>query len=99
MPELLPMPAFAAQVTKVVITTEEPVVGEKSSFKASVPQTASTEVYEVHWHGEFENGRFVQGNDYTMTVKLRIKASSKNVFAPSPNIKATINEHKAKVNR
>ncbi|MBR5843807.1 MAG: CAP domain-containing protein [Bacteroidaceae bacterium] len=94
---LIPMPAFAAQVTKVVITTEEPVVGEKSSFKASVPQTASTEVYEVHWHGEFENGRFVQGNDYTMTVKLRIKASSKNVFAPSPNIKATINEHKAKV--
>ena len=94
---LIPTSAFAANVTKVVITAEEPVVGEKSSFKASVPKTASTEVYEVHWSGEFENGRFVQGNNYTMTVKLRIKASSKNVFAPSPNINATINGHKAKV--
>ena len=49
----------AANVTKVVITAVEPVVGEVRSFKASVPETASTEVYEVHWLGEFENGRFV----------------------------------------
>ena len=93
----MPMTAFAAKVTKIVITAVEPVVGEKCSFKASVPETASTEIYEVHWAGEFENGVFVQGNNYTMTVKLRIKASSKNVFAPSPNINATINGHKAKV--
>lgn len=94
---LMPMTAFAAKVTKIVITAVEPVVGEKRSFKASVPETASTEIYEVHWSGEFENGVFVQGNNYTMTVKLRIKESSKNVFAPSPNINATINGHKAKV--
>ena len=93
----MPVTAFAASVTKVVITAEEPVVGKKCSFKASVPETASTEIYEVHWAGEFENGVFVQGNNYTMTVKLRIKKSSKNVFAPSPNINATINGHKAKV--
>jgi hypothetical protein len=93
---LMPMTAFAAKVTKIVITAVEPVVGEKRSFKASVPETASTEIYEVHWSGEFENGVFVQGNNYTMTVKLRIKESSKNVFAPSTNINATINGHKAK---
>lgn len=87
----------AANVTKVVITAVEPVVGEVRSFKASVPETASTEVYEVHWSGEFENGRFVQGNNYTMTVRLRIKASSSNVFAPASNINATINGHKGKV--
>ena len=87
----------AANVTKVTITTKEPLVGEKQSFKASVPETASTEVYEVHWSGEFENGRFVQGNNYTMTVKLRIKASSSNVFAPASKINATINGHKGKV--
>ena len=87
----------AANVTKVTITTNEPLVGEKQSFKASVPETASTEVYEVHWSGEFENGRFVQGNNYTMTVKLRIKASSSNVFAPASKINATINGHKGKV--
>ena len=59
-------------------------MGEKQSFKASVPETASTEVYEVHWSGEFENGRFVQGNNYTMTVRLRIKASSSNVLPQRP---------------
>ena len=73
---LMPMTAFAAKVTKIVITAVEPVVGEKRSFKASVPETASTEIYEVHWAGEFENGVFVQGNNYTITVKLRIKESS-----------------------
>ena len=88
---------LAANVTKVVITVTEPVVGEKQSFKASVPETASTEIYEVHWLGEFENGRFVQGNNYTMTVKLRIKSSSRNVFAPASKINATINGHKGKV--
>lgn len=92
---LFPATGSAASVTKVVITTNEPAVGAKQSFKASVPETASTEIYEVHWFGEFENGRFVQGNNYTMTVKLRIKASSKNIFAPAPKINATINGHKA----
>lgn len=96
---LMPVTAFAANVTKVVITAVEPVVGEVRSFKASVPATASTEVYEVHWAGEFDDGVFVQGRDYTMTVKLRIKASSSNVFATSSNINVTINGHKAKVTR
>ena len=93
----VPVTVSAAKVTKVTITAVEPVVGEKRSFKASVPETASTEISEVHWAGEFDNGVFVQGNNYTMTVKLRIKSTSKNIFAPSPNIKATINGHKARV--
>lgn len=94
---LMPVMAFAANVTKVVITAVEPEVGQVGSFKASVPETASTEVYEVHWAGEFEDGVFVRGRDYTMTVKLRIKASSPNRFATSSNINVTINGHKAKV--
>lgn len=94
---LVSLEASAANVTKVVITTTEPMIGEKMSLQASVPETASTQVYEVHWSGEFENGRFVQGNDYTMTVKLRIKESSKNVFAAASMINATINGHKGKV--
>ena len=87
----------AANVTKVVITAVEPVVGEKCSFKASVPETASTEIYEVHWGGEFDKGVFVRGNDYTITVKLRIKASSPNIFSTSSKINATINGIKARV--
>ena len=94
---LFPATVYAANVTKVVITAIEPVVGEVRSFKASVPGTASTEIYEVHWSGEFENGKFVQGRDYTMTVKLRIKASSSNIFATSSKINATINGHKARI--
>ena len=94
---LFAITAAAAYVTKVTITAVEPAVGEKMSFKASVPETASTEVYEVHWAGEFDNERFVQGNDYTITVKLRIKASSSNNFAASSQINATINGKKAQV--
>lgn len=94
---LFSITASAGFVTKVRITAVEPAVGEKMSFKASVPETASTEVYEVHWAGEFDNERFVQGNDYTITVKLRIKASSSNNFAASSQINATINEKKALV--
>ena len=81
---LFAITASAAFVTKITITAAEPVVGEKMSFKASVPETASTEVYEVHWAGEFDNERFVQGNDYTITVKLRIKASSSSLAAKNP---------------
>lgn len=94
---LIPVTVFAANVTKVVITTAEPVVGEVPSFEASVPETASTEVYEVHWQGEFDNGVFVQGRDYTITVKLRIKAGSANVFATSSKINVTINGNKAQI--
>ena len=94
---LFAITAAAAFVTKVTITVAEPVVGEKFSFKASVPETASTEVYAVHWNGEFDNDRFIQGNDYTITVKLRIKASSSNNFAASSQINATINGKKAQV--
>lgn len=87
----------AANVTKVVITAVDPEVGEKCSYEASVPETASTEVYEVNWSGDFDNGRFIQGNDYTITVKLRIKSSSANVFSQSSTINATVNGKKARV--
>ena len=96
---LSPVQAFAANVTKVVITATEPEVGKKPSFKASVPESASTEIYEVHWVGEFDNGRFVQGNNYTMTIKLRIKSGSPNIFATTAKINATINGTKARVTR
>lgn len=94
---LFSVTASAAYVTKVTITTAEPKVGEKFSFKASVPETASTEICNVYWSGEFENGKFVQGNDYTITIKLRIKASSSNIFATSSRINATVNGNKAQV--
>ena len=89
--------ASAAKVTKVTITVKEPVVGEKSSFKATVPETASTEVTSVSWDGEFEDGKFYQGRDYTIIIKLRIKSSSSNFFATSSKVNVRINGHKAKI--
>lgn len=91
-----PVATLAANVTKIVITTTEPQVGNKPSYKASVPATASTEVADVRWSGDFDNGLFVQGRSYTMTVKVRIKPGSPNRFG-TQNINVTINGHKAKV--
>ena len=93
----IPLTAHAANVTKVVITTQEPAVGEVRSFKASVPETASTEIYDVKWEGDFKNDRFVLGKNYTMIVGVRIKSSSSNRFSTSSNINVTINGHKARV--
>ena len=89
--------ASAAKVTKVVITAPEPAVGAKNSFKARVPESASSEVYAVYWSGEFDNGKFIQGNDYTITVKLRIKSGSPNIFSTTSSINATFNGRKARV--
>lgn len=94
---LIASPVSAAYVTKVVITTPEPKVGEQRVFKASVPPSASTEVTDVFWGGTLDNGKFIQGNDYTITVKLRIKSSSSNVFSTSQNINVTLNGKKARI--
>lgn len=94
---IFPATVSAAYVTKVVITAPEPVVGQKPSYSATVPQTASTEVYEVVWSGEFDKGRFIQGNNYTMTVKLRIKSTSSNLFTTTQTINATVNGRKARI--
>ncbi len=93
---IFPATVSAAYVTKVVITAPEPVVGQEPSYSATVPPTASTEVYEVVWSGEFDNGRFIQGNNYTMTVKLRIKSTSSNLFSTTQTINATVNGRKAR---
>ena len=89
--------AYAAYVTKAVISTPEPKVGELRVFKASVPPSASTEVTDVFWGGTFDNGKFIQGNDYTITVKLKIKAGSPNLFSTSKSINVTINGKKARI--
>ena len=92
------MPVSAAKVTKIQITIEEPVVGGSKSFKATVPATASTEVTSVSWTAS-PSGKtgFQQGEDYTVTIKLKIKDSSSNVFGDASAINATVNGKAAKV--
>lgn len=89
--------ASADNVTKVVITVAEPVVGKSCSFKASVPETASTKVTEVFWTGLFDDGKCVKGQDYTITVKVKIKDGVQRKFTTSGNMNVTINGHKARI--
>jgi hypothetical protein len=57
----------AANVTKVTITTAAPEVGKAPSYKASVPETASTEVTGVSWVQLFA------GNCEIITLRLKGK--------------------------
>jgi len=89
--------ASAAKVTKVQLTMEEPAVGAKRSFKATLPSTASTEVVSVSWQASGGESGFHQGYDYTVTIKVKIKDSSSNTFGASSKINATINGKPAEV--
>ena len=67
---VLPCATFAKTITKVTISIEEPTVGGLPPQNASVPETASTEVVGVSWSGEFDGDKFIQGNNYTITIKI-----------------------------
>ena len=73
---ILPTNVFAASVVNIFnITVTEPVTGEKPVNSGSVPSTASTEVVKVEWDGDFDdNGCFIEGNSYKVSVTVRIKA-------------------------
>lgn len=92
----LPLSTLAKTITKVTISIEEPTVGGLPPQTASVPETASTEVAEVSWSGEFDGDKFIQGNNYTITIKIKVKESSANTFSPSSTINATVNGKKAR---
>ena len=92
----LPLSTLAKTITKVTISIEEPTVGGLPPQNASVPETASTEVVGVSWSGEFDGDKFIQGNNYTITIKIKVKDSSANTFSPSSTINATVNGKKAR---
>ncbi len=56
------------------LTVTAPVVGEKPSYTASLPATASTYVTQVRWEGEFDaDGKFMAGKNYTVYATVRVK--------------------------
>lgn len=94
---LLPT-ALAANVTIVRLTITEPKVGASADFHPTLPSTASTEVSGVSWSNmDSANPVFQQGQDYTVTIKVKIKAGSSNTFGNFNAIKATVNGKEAKV--
>lgn len=93
---VLPCATFAKTITKVTISIDEPTVGGLPPQNASVPETASTEITAVSWSGEFDGEKFIQGNNYTITIKIKVKDSSANTFSPTSTINATVNGKKAR---
>ncbi len=94
---VLPCATFAKTITKVTISIDEPTVGGLPPQNASVPETASTEITEVSWSGEFDGEKFIQGNNYSVTIKIKVKDSSANTFSSSSPVNATVNGKKARV--
>lgn len=93
----LPLSTLAKTITKVTISIEEPTVGGLPPQNASVPETASTEVVGVSWSGEFDGDKLIQGNNYSVTIKIKVKDSSANTFSSSSPVNATVNGKKARV--
>jgi len=61
-------------VNTIVVTIEEPRVGELPAKTGSTPSSASTYVIDVSWSGDFdENGCFKSGEDYVVLVGVAIK--------------------------
>jgi|GEM_PF-2575986 len=66
--------AFAADISKATVSIAEPVLGEKPSTTATLPETASSYVKSVEWKGNFdENGCFKAGEMYEVHVDLGVK--------------------------
>ncbi len=81
-------------VTKVVLTIEEPQVGEAPAVTASLPANASTEVLSVKWSPT--DAAFKATADYTVSIEVGIKADVKRTFADVYKINATVNGENAK---
>ncbi len=95
---LLTIGASAAKVNRVSLTITEPVVGASADFKPTLPSTASTEVAGVSWSNmDASNPVFQQGQDYTVTIKVKIKSGSSNTFGAFNSINATVNGKTATV--
>ena len=87
----------ASSVSKAYVTVTSPKVGEMPSKKGSVPPSASTYVTQVVWSGNFdENGCFMAGEAYTVTVYLQMKSGMDKVFRNSSTSEWQINGKNAR---
>lgn len=82
---ILPTNVFAANITIFNVTVQEPKVGEELSYKASVPETASTYVTNVEWNGKLDAlGKVMPGN-YEVRVTVRIKDGMDDKYIKKPS--------------
>ena len=95
---LMPIAAAADEyVYQITINIPEPAVGGKPSYEATVDQNQKIQVAEVIWTGEFDNGKFIRGRNYTVAVRVMIDESSPYMFAKPSQSVITINGKKGQV--
>ena len=93
----LPIAAADEYVKQITIKIQEPAVGAIPTYEASVDQHQKIRVAEVIWAGEFDNGKFVRGRNYTVAVRVMIDESSPYMFAKPSQSVITINGKKGQV--
>ena len=93
----LPIAAADEYVKQITIKIQEPAVGAIPSYEASVDQHQKIRVAEVIWAGEFDNGKFVRGRNYTVAVRVMIDESLPYMFAKPSQSVITINGKKGQV--
>lgn len=87
----LPIAAADEYVKQITIKIQEPAVGATPTYEASVDQHQKIRVAEVIWTGEFDNGKFIRGRNYTVAVRVMIDESSPYMFAKPSQSVITIN--------
>ena len=93
----LPIAAADEYVKQITIKIQEPAVGAIPTYEASVDQHQRIRVAEVIWAGEFDNGKFIRGRNYTVAVRVMIDESSPYMFAKPSQSVITINGKKGQV--
>ena len=93
----LPIAAADEYVKQITIKIQEPAVGAIPTYEASVDQHQKIRVAEVIWAGEFDNGKFGRGRNYTVAVRVMIDESSPYMFAKPSQSVITINGKKGQV--
>jgi hypothetical protein len=83
-------------ISELPITIKEPNVGEKYSSTAKLSSCTGAEIESVKWYGNFNGGKFVIANDYTVAIKVKVATGSSRVFATSGKMNITINGKKPK---
>lgn len=93
----LPIAAADEYVKQITIKIQEPAVGALPTYEASVDQHQKIRVAEVIWTGEFDNGKFIRGRNYTVAVRVMIDESSPYMFAKPSQSVITINGKRGQV--
>ncbi len=97
---LLPSEALAATaVTKITITMSDLKVGRALPTNAQTSADASTEVVNVEWTGQSDNGGMMYDVLNPVVITVRIKEGKDAKFSSTKEITATVNHRKATVER